>query len=268
MEQKSIPRSVPPANPLGGKTLIVDAQDNHAYARPSAALIDAGETDQVYVRPGVYEDKIFVSGRTVLLVGAGRDEVQIFSRRGGPLYLQQVPGGRISGITFRYVGSDQNSAMNLMDSSCTVTQCRAVDGILSGVVVYGPQSRATFINNEVCHNRESGIFVFAGAQPRLADNQCFGNHHFGIAVRDPGSHPELVRNHCRENMLSGILLFHHAEALLVDNTCADNHQWGIVLTPDCHPTPEGAGLEQSNVFAPNPRGRIYVTENPLADIGR
>ena len=268
VEQKSIPRSIPPENPLGGKTLIVDAQDAGAYARPSAALSDAGETDQVFVRPGIYEDKIFVSGRSVLLVGAGRDQVQIFSRRGGPLYLQQVPGGRISGITFRYVGSDQNSAMNLMDCSCTVTQCCAKDGILSGVVIYGPQSRAAFIDNDVCHNRESGIFVFAGAQPRLADNRCFGNHHFGIAVRDPGSHPELVRNHCRENMLSGMLLFHHAEALLVDNRCTDNHQWGIVLTPDCHPTPDGAALEQSNVFTPNPRGQVCVTEKPLADIGR
>jgi hypothetical protein len=69
-------------------------------------------------------------------------------------------------------------------------------------------------------------------------------------------------------MLSGMLLFHHAEALLVDNRCTDNHQWGIVLTPDCHPTPDGAALEQSNVFTPNPRGQVCVTEKPLADIGR
>jgi hypothetical protein len=268
VEQTPISKTEPPANPLGGKTLIVDGQDTDAYPRPSAALNDAGETDQVFVRPGIYEDKIFVSGRSVLLVGAGRDAVQVFSRRGGPLYLQQVPSGRISGITFRYVGSDQNSAINLLDSSCTVTQCRATDGILSGVVIYGPQSRVAFIDNEVCHNRESGIFVFAGAQPRLADNRCFGNHHFGIAVRDPGSHPELVRNQCRENMLSGMLLFHHAEALLVDNTCTDNHQWGIVLTPDSHPTPDRAALEQSNVLTPNPRGGVCLTEKPLADIGR
>ena len=80
--------------------------------------------------------------------------MQIFSRRGGPLYLQQVPSGRISGITFRYVGSDQNSAMNLLDSSCAVTQCRATEGILSGVVIYGPKSRPSFVDNEVCGNRE------------------------------------------------------------------------------------------------------------------
>jgi parallel beta helix pectate lyase-like protein len=268
VDQKPIQRTDRPANPLGGKTLIVDAQDANSYPRPSAALNDAGETDQVFVRPGIYEDKIFVSGRPVRLVGSGRDAVQIFSRRGGPLYLQQVPSGLISGITFRYVGSDQNSAMNLMDSSCAVTRCRATDGILSGVVIYGPQSRPAVIDNEVCHNRESGIFVFAGAQPRLADNRCFANHHFGIAVRDPGSHPELVRNQCRENMLSGMLMFHHAEALVVDNTCADNHQWGIVLTPDCHPTPDRAALGQSNVLIPNPRGSVCVTEKPLVDIGR
>ena len=50
----------PPTNPLGGKTLIVDANDGDSYPRPSAALLDAGEHDQVVVRPGIYEDKVFI----------------------------------------------------------------------------------------------------------------------------------------------------------------------------------------------------------------
>jgi hypothetical protein len=248
--------------------LIVDGQDPNAYPRPSAALKDAGEQDQIFIRAGIYEDKVFLSERPVFLVGAGRDAVQIFSRRGGPLYLQQVPSGLISGMTFRYVGSDQHSAMNLLDSSCTVTHCRATEGVLSGVVIYGPHCRPTLVENEVCHNRESGIFVFAGAQPRLADNLCRGNHHFGIAVRDPESHPELVRNRCRENMLSGMLLFHYAEALLVDNICHDNQHWGLVLTPDCHPSPDRETLALSNILTPNPRGAMIVTDAPLSEIGR
>lgn len=258
----------PPPNPKGGRTLIVDARDPHAYIRPSAALKEAEETDQIFIRPGVYEDKVFVADRPVLLIGAGRDHVQIYSRRGGPLYLQRVPSGLITGITFRYVGSDQHSAMNLLDSVCTVTQCRATEGVLSGVVIYGPEARATFVDNEVCYNRESGIFVFAGAQPRVADNRCFGNHHFGIAVRDPGSHPDCVRNVCDANMLSGILLFHHAEALLLGNTCRDNQHWGLVMTPDTHPTPSHDELVSANMFQQNPRGSLVVTEQPLAEIGR
>ena len=258
----------PPPNPFGGKTLIVDWQDRASYPRPSTALKEAGEFDQVFVRAGVYEDKVFVADRPVFLTGAGRDCVQIFCRRGGPLYLQRVPSGRIAGLTFRYIGSDQHSSMNILDSSCTVSQCRATEGILSGVVMYGPECRATFIENEVCNNRESGIFVVAGAQPRVADNVCRDNHHFGIAVRDPGSHPELVRNRCSENWLSGMLLFHHAEALLVDNVCADNRHWGIVLTPEARVSPARDVLPQSNVLHPNPRGPIHVTESPLSEIGR
>ena len=49
----------PPPNPAGGKTLIVDANDSGAYPRPSAALKDAGPDDQVFVRPGLYEEKGF-----------------------------------------------------------------------------------------------------------------------------------------------------------------------------------------------------------------
>ena len=261
-------RPDPPPNPAGGHTLVVDATDPSAYARPSSALKDAGPDDQVFVRPGIYEDKIFVAERPILLIGAGREAVQIFSRRGGPLYLQRVPAGRISGITFRYVGSDQHAAMNILESTCTVVSCRATEGILSGIVVYGPAGRPTLIDNEVCHNRESGIFVFAGARPYVAQNLCYANHHFGIAVRDPGSHPDLVRNLCRENMLSGILMFHHASALLLGNICRENQHWGIVTTPECQTSPPREQLASSNTLDPNPRGALMVTEHPLGEIGR
>jgi hypothetical protein len=260
-------REAPP-NPAGGKTLIVDAADPSAYPRPSAALKDAGPDDQVFVRAGIYEDKIFMAERPILLIGAGRDHVQIFSRRGGPFYLQRVPSGRIAGITFRYVGSDQHSAVNLVDSVCTITGCRAREGILSGVVIYGPDCRPTLIDNEVCFNRESGIFAFAGSRPYLAQNVCYGNHHFGIAVRDPGTHPDIVRNLCQENMLSGILMFHHAEAMVLDNTCCDNMHWGFVTTPECQTLPPRDQLATSNVMEPNQRGAIFVTEQPLSEIGR
>jgi parallel beta-helix repeat protein len=259
--------SIPP-NPLGGKTLIVDALGQRGYALPSEALKEAADQDQVYIRPGVYEDKVFVSERSVRLVGAGRDAVQIFSRRSGPLYLQRVTGGQISGITFRYVGSDQHSAMNVLDSTCVITQCRAMEGILSGVLLYGPECRATFSDNEVCRNRESGIFVFAGAQPRIAGNRCVDNHHFGIAVRDSGSYPEIVRNLCETNMLSGMLLFHHGGGLILDNSCRGNQHWGLLMTPDSHPNPSPAELPEMNRLDGNPRGAYTISDQPLADIGR
>jgi parallel beta-helix repeat protein len=257
-----------PPNPYGGRTLIVDANDASCYPLPSTALGEAAEEDQVYIRPGTYEDKIFVSERPVSLIGAGRDQVQIFSRRSGPLYLQRVPRGRITGMTFRYVGSDQHAAVNVLDSACVITHCRATEGILSGVLFYGPECRVAFMENEVCHNRESGIFVFAGAQPRIAENQCRDNHHFGIAVRDSSSHPELVRNQCHGNMLSGILLFHHAEALIVGNVCRDNQQWGLVITPDSRCNPAPTELSAVNDMDDNPRGPYVMSEQPLADIGR
>jgi hypothetical protein len=246
----------------------VDAGDPGAYARPSEALKDAGEDDQLFIRSGTYEDKVFVAERPILMIGAGRDHVQVFCRRGGPLYLQRVTGGRISGITFRYVGSDQHSAMNILDSTCTITGCRAMEGLLSGVVLYGPNCRPSFMDNEVCFNRESGIFVFGGAKPYVAQNRCYGNHHFGLAVRDPGTHPDLVRNQCVQNMLSGMLLFFQAEAMVLNNVCRDNQHWGLVITPECQTSPVRDQLGSHNELASNPRGAMFVTEQPLGEIGR
>ncbi len=268
----SIPPTVvhsdPPPNPSGGKTLIVDPQDTQAYPRPSAALHDAGPEDMVFVRPGLYEDKIFIAERPVLLIGAGRDAVQIVGRRAGPLYLQRVPSGHITGITFRYIGSDQHSAMNILDSTCRIAHCRATEAVLSGMVLYGPDCRPTLVENEVSYNRESGVFVFGGASPRVANNVCFGNHHFGLAARDSGTHPEFVRNLSRDNWLSGILLFGETEAMVLDNTCRDNHHWGLVITPECRTTPGVDELMRANDLAGNPRGALQVTDQPLAEIGR
>lgn len=262
------PLTEPPPNPAGGRTLIVDHADSDSYPRPSAALKDAGPNDQIFIRPGIYEDKIVVMERPVFLIGAGRDQVQVFNRRGGPLYLQNVTAGRITGITFRYVGSDQHSAMNVLDSTCLISACRATDGILSGIVLYGAECRPSLIGNEVCRNRESGIFAFAGACPYLADNDCFDNHHFGIAGRDQGTRPDLLRNLCRDNFLSGMLLFHHAEAMVLNNTCRNNHHWGLVMTPECRTSPAVDDLTGSNILEPNPRGAVFVTEAPLSEIGR
>src|SRR5579884_845691 len=258
----------PPANPNGGRTLIVDGADPACYARPSTALKEARPEDQIFIRPGIYEDKIFLVHKPVRLIGAGGDFVQIFSRRGGPIYLQPLPEGLISGITFRYIGSDPHSAMNLLDSVCTITRCRITEGVLSGIVVYGPECRPTLTENEVCHNRESGIFIFSGARPYVSKNDCFGNHHFGIAVRDPQTRPDLLRNLCRENMLSGLLLFYHAEGMILENHCRDNQHWGLVMTPDCKTSPDQEGLLAANRLLPNPRGPLVITEEPLAEIGR
>ena len=262
------PLHEPPPNPLGGKTLIVDSTKPECFTLPSEALNQAESEDQIFICPGMYEDRLVVTERPIYLIGAGRDHVTIFSRRSGPCYLQRVSGGQISGITFRYVGSDQHSALNILDSTCTISLCRATDGLLSGVVIYGPDCRPTLLGNEICYNRESGLFSFAGAQPYLRENQCFGNHHFGIAARDQGTRPDIIKNVCRDNMLSGLLLFSQAQALILDNTFEQNAHWGAVLTPDSEPTPKVEELPQSNTFTNNPRGEYTITSEPLADIGR
>ena len=258
----------PPSNPLGGKTLIVDPNQPGCFALPSEALNQADAKDQIFIRPGTYEDRLVITERPIYLIGAGRDQVTIFSRRSGPCYLQRVSGGQISGITFRYVGSDQHSAMNILDSTCTISQCRVTEGLLSGVVIYGPDCRPTFIGNEICYNRESGIFSFAGAQPYLRENDCFGNHHFGIAARDEHTRPDIINNVSRDNMLSGLLLFSQAQALILNNTFEKNAHWGAVLTPDSKPSPLAEELTQSNTFTNNPRGNFTITDKPLSDIGR
>ena len=133
-----------------------------------------------------------------------------------------------SGITFRYVGSDQHSALNILDSICTISHCRATEGLLSGIVILWTRlGRPTLIDNEISHNRESGIFSFAGAQPYLRAKLLFCQSSFWNCREGPeGTRPEMVKNNCRGNMLSGILLFHFAKALVPLEYREENAHWG------------------------------------------
>ena len=237
MTSLSSPINEIPPNPMGGKTLIVAPNQSDCFSLPSEALSRAEPNDQIFIQPGTYEDRLVITERPIYLIGAGRDQVTIFSRLSGPCYLQKVSGGQISGITFRYVGSDQHSALNILDSTCTIAHCRATEGLLSGVVIYGPDCRPTLQSNEICYNRESGIFAFAGAQPYVRENHCFSNHHFGMAARDQNTRPDFINNVCHENMLSGLLLFSQAQALILDNTFENlvrNEQFAGIISR-CHP---------------------------------
>ncbi len=68
----------PPPNPLGGSTLIVDGSNPAHYARPSLALQDAGPEDQVFIQPGVYEDRIFVGDKPIHLFGSRTESGENF----------------------------------------------------------------------------------------------------------------------------------------------------------------------------------------------
>jgi hypothetical protein len=45
-------------------------------------------------------------------------------------------------------------------------------------------------------------------------------------------------------------------------------QWGVVATPDSRLSPPPDDLAGSYVLAPNPRGPLHITEEPLSEIGR
>jgi hypothetical protein len=77
------PLHEPPPNPLGGKTLIVDSTKPECFALPSEALNQAESADQIFICPGMYEDRLVVTERPIYLIGSGRDHVTIFSRRSG-----------------------------------------------------------------------------------------------------------------------------------------------------------------------------------------
>ena len=73
----------PPPNPLGGKTLTVDANDADSYPRPSAALLDAGEQDQVFA-PESMKTKSLLQGGLFIWWGPVEMRCKYFPGVGAP----------------------------------------------------------------------------------------------------------------------------------------------------------------------------------------
>jgi len=245
-------------------TLIVDARNPVAFERPSAALKHAKRGPDLHpARRLRGQDRHPGPAHPADRRGTGC--VQISAGGAGRCISQSVPSGRIMGITFRYVGSDQNSAMNILDSTCTISACPQPKASCRGSSCTA-QLRATMNRQRGLLQRESGIFVFAGARPYVAQNRCFANHHFGLAPATPTRARISRATSAPNNMLSGILLFHHAEALDAGQHLLRQQHWGFVTTRSARPRRAGP-TGGANTLQPNPRGAIMVTHEPLAEIG-
>jgi len=75
LSAENLPLHEPPTNPFGGKTLIVDAKGPDGFTLPSEALAQAKEDDQIFIRPGIYEDRLVLTERTIHLVLSITDDV-------------------------------------------------------------------------------------------------------------------------------------------------------------------------------------------------
>lgn len=222
------------------------------------AIEKAGPGDIVFVKAGIYEERIRL-GNNIKLIGEGVDKVIIrCDARLGHVLLARGGSGLIKNLTIEQTGRDKVDptaipvGLYIWNSSVEVVNCRVsrTDGYgivvqgkssplirdcvsessrLNGIYVDGRDAKPTIKNSKFQGNGQHGIFFRREAEGYVEGNICRGNRETGIYVSQPGTNVTLENNDCRENEAHGICFDLGAGGIAEGNLCERNGGQGILI---------------------------------------
>ena len=240
-----------------------------ATARPGnnlAALIEElGEGSSISLAAGVYEiDEVILIGRSLKLVGVGRDDSIIRSTAPGAALL--VAGGQVdlSDLAVERAGAEPGSVIVVTAGSLDLQNVRVTGGRASpdtgadghglllalGLTGDDPEqvSRVSVTGTVFASNQGAAVAVLGDSAPTLERNEivdsgfcgiCYSGSRGGLARENTiernglgvgvsgSASPTLEANVIRENQLGGVRLEGNSSARLVANRILDNLGNGV-----------------------------------------
>jgi hypothetical protein len=217
------------------------------YATIQAAIDAAKAGDTVLLKPGIYHEALkFKEGielrgespeTTIVRFSTSATALAGQDHYDSPLEVRNCQNGSVRNISFEQDAKDERTDLNawkadaieLIDSTITVENCRAQSAAGSGIYVDGLKSEPTLSRNQCRANQLDGISFMHGAQGKAEGNVCEQNKADGIRVADSGASPRLAENQCRANEHYGIEFFYGAQGKAERNACEQNLWSGIAV---------------------------------------
>jgi len=236
--------------PQTPRTLVVPDE----YKSISAAVAKARSGDTVFVKSGIYKEKLrFKEG--ISLVGEGMDKtiIRYNARPDHVILVENCKSGLISNLTVEHRGQygvrPALVALCIANSSIEVSNCRiryaSSSGIFvtnggcpvihdciiesnpgSGIIIEGKRTDPNIMNNLCRLNKTHGIYFYGGAKGKAEGNICEENER-GIGVTNKGTSVTLKGNYCRGNYGRGIVITKTADVKVEENFCSENEKSGI-----------------------------------------
>jgi len=163
-----------------GEGLITVEGLEQAYRSVAQAVAAAPDGAKVILGPGVYRESVVVSGKRIILEGAGADKSIILAKETA-LFISRadVTAGSI-GLWSLSVGEDV-SVVAVSESTARLSDCTMSGGTGPGIIIAGKASNVTLTGNIVTGNMAGGIRVQGGAV-KLLRNVVFRNARAGIVL--------------------------------------------------------------------------------------
>ncbi len=251
---------------VGGGALLAQAQSprtinvaRNANLAQVVANAPAGST--LRLAAGDYRLSVGLNiGKSLNLIGAGRDRTRIFSEAGGFVLKfapQNVAKLSLSGLSVEHRGNRVADVMQIEGGEVIIDNARFAGAVFSeedseggdGLYVIDEARNLTvrkseFVRNQLnglnhtagkltvqdsvfSNNQNHGLAVSEDTQALLERNTARGNRQSGIVVE--GGSATLRGNLSENNQRNGIVIAEKASAVLEGNTTRGNQGWGIFI---------------------------------------
>ena len=172
-----------------GEGLVSVEGLDQAFRSVAQAVAAAPEGAVVSLGPGIYRESVVVSGKKLVLRGAGRDRTIVLAKETA-LYVSRSSLSIVGiGLWSLTMGEDV-SVVALSEAQADLSDCRISGGTGPGLIIAGKTTVATLTGNIITGNMAGGIRV-QGGRVNLLRNVVTRNARAGL-VLSPSS-PGAIR---------------------------------------------------------------------------
>lgn len=194
-----------------------------------AAIDIAIDGDVVLVEAGTYNEPILIKGKDIEIIGEGPGESVIQTDEPVVRYIGEA-SGRLEGFTIRYLGTEDEPAILVFNSSPLIVNNEITQATLAGIEIQS-DSDVILFGNHIHLNLGTGVLIHVDSTAQVTSNIIEQNglgliHHPGLEVRANGE--ALIQfNQFMFNGGSGVFVQDQAVVDLLGNTILGNRLNGV-----------------------------------------
>jgi parallel beta-helix repeat protein len=256
-------------------THIVHQMHRGDFASITEAIEAAKPGDRILIRPGHYIEDLVINKPLEIIGDGERDDIVVEAKKEYTISFQ-ASIGRISNLTLRKAGGDENHCVDISQGRLELLECDITCKRFCCIGVYSNADPR--IRNNIIHDaRYVGIAIYNQGQGVIEDNDIFGNGYSGMEIRDE-SNPSIRRNRIHDGKRAGLFIHSEGQGIIEDNDIIRNGLFGIASKENGNPTvrnnrimdnhsrgirvyDNGKGTFENNELSGNKKSNLLIDED-------
>jgi len=187
-----------------GADLVVSRTGRGDYSTIGEALANAPDGARIWVRPGLYEESLYLDRQVELIAEGARGDVRVLAN-GEPCLRMETGLARVCGFTLENMGPESYAAVWAPAGQLVLDDCAVTSACGHGLAVVGPESRVDALHCVFTGSLYAGAHVSNHARPTFTD--CVFQLNGGDGVRvERQAQPRLVGCLLLQNRDAGALV--------------------------------------------------------------